>query len=271
MSDIITPEAPAPAPEAAPVIEPTGYLSPTGEFGEGVPDNIQALLDKKQWKTVDDIVDGFVNLEKFNGGGEHIRIPDTEDAAGWNDVYTKLGKPEAADNYAVNYEGDIGISDELTSQFKGFAHNLNLSQTQFDKVVNFQLDAVQGQEEAMKEQNIAQLKRDFGETTYESKMQESLTVAEKHGMLEGIEAEGLGSSPAVIKLLQMVAGMDAEDTIAPVNPAITGQKTPQDELGDLMQTDAFTDKFNPKHKDTMKRFMELNMTIANSGQGRAIR
>jgi hypothetical protein len=254
----------------APPTEPTGWMSPTGEFRNGAPEQIQQLLDKKQWKTVEDLVTGYDNLEKFNGGGDHLSIPEEGDTEAWSALYNKIGRPAEADAYELSYEGDMQISDELTGDFKKFAHVLGLNQKQFNEIVGFQLDAISAQIGANSDANIASLKQTFGEDKYETKLSESLAIAEKHGLSEGLEAEGIGSSPTVIRLLNMVANMDAEDTLTPSNPLISEQ-TPSEELKSLMESDAFSDKFDRNHGDVMKRFMELNQFIANSGQGRSPR
>lgn len=256
----------------APATEPTGWMSPTGEFGQGAPEKIQGLIDDKKWSKVDQLADAYLELEQFKGIGEHLVIPNAEDAEGWDKVYNQLGRPEAHDKYELTYEGDVPISDELVGRFKEFAYGLGLTQKQFNEAVNFQLNDVGGQIKAYKEQaeqtvaeGVAALKQKWGEANYETKVKESRIVADQLGIYETLEAKGLASDPDIISMLDSLAGLAAEDTITPGAPPAP-QKTMPQELEEIKESKAFMDKFHIDHKKTMQRFVEINQMIANSGQ-----
>lgn len=264
-----------PAQTTAPETEPTGWMSPTGEIRDGAPEAVASLLSNKQWTNVEQLVDNYVMLEKQQGGpGKHLVIPEVEDAEGWNDVYKQLGRPETHDKYEVSYDGDVEISEELTGQFKQFAHGLGLTQKQFESLVNFQLDAVGAQTEAyntqvsaQKEENIQALKQKWGEVNYGVKVKGARIIADSLGIYQTLEAKGLASDPAIIEMLDTIASRTAEDVITPQSPE-TSTKTPQEELDEIKKSESFLKKFDPKHKETMKRFMDLNQEIANAGQAR---
>lgn len=263
-----------PAQTPAPDTEPTGWMSPTGEIREGAPEDVANIVKSKGWDTVEKIVEGFIGLEKFKGVGEHLVIPETEDTDGWNELYNKIGRPETHDKYELSYGGNVEVSEELTGQFKQFAHGLGLTQNQFNKVVNFQLEAVAAQTEAynnqtaaQKEENIQALKQKWGEANYEAKVKGARIIADSLGIYQTLEAKGLASDPKIIEMLDTIASKTAEDVITPT-PPVTPQKTPQQELDKIMKSEAYNKKFHRDHKETMKRFMELNQIIANSGQAR---
>ena len=256
----------------APETEPTGWMSPDGEVREGAPEAVKNLLDVKKWNTVEQLVEGFVNLEKFTGIGKHLVIPEADDAEGWNNVYSVLGRPETHDKYAFDYDGEVEISDELVGQFKQFAHGLGLTQKQFNDVVRFQLDAVTAQNEAynvqfatLKEENIKALKQKWGEANYEVKVKEARIIADKLGIYKTLEAKGLASDPEIISMLDTIASRTAEDVITPPSPP-TPTKTPEEEREELNKSDAWKDKFHPKHKEVQARIMELNKIIATNRQ-----
>jgi len=266
-----------PAQTPAPSTEPTGWMSPTGEIREGAPEKIRELLEKKKWTNVEQFFDSYVELEKFKGIGEHLVIPEAEDAEGWDDVYKQLGRPETYDKYELAYDGDVQISDELVGQFKQFAHGLGLSQKQFGEIVKFQLDAVTAQtgayEEqltAQKEENIQALKQKWGEANYAVKVKGARIIADSLGIYNTLEAKGLASDPDIISMLDTIANRTAEDVITPQSPA-TPQKSPQEELNEIKKSESFLKKFHPEHKETMARYMQLCQLVANAGQGRAPR
>ena len=258
-----------PAQTLAPATEPTGWMSPDGDIREGAPENITSLINAKKWTNVGQIVDAYNELEKFKGIGEHLVIPEAEDAKGWDSVYKALGRPETYDKYEFAYDGDVQISDELTGQFKQFAHGLGLTQKQFDSIVRFQLDAVGAQTEAYEaqgvaktEQNVQSLKQKWGEANYEVKVKGARIIADSLGIYQTLEAKGLASDPDIINMLDTIANRTAEDVITPT-PQVA-QKTPLEELNEIKTSKAFLEKFHPDHRVTMSRYMELNQIVANS-------
>ncbi len=263
-----------PAQTTAPETEPTGWMSPTGEVREGSPESVQKLMEAKKWTTMEQVVSGYNELEKFQGIGNHLVIPEAEDAEGWENVYKSLGRPEEADKYEVAYEGEVQISDELTSSFKQFAHKVGLTQKQFNDVVNFQLDAVTAQLEAAgvanttkQEANVATLKEKYGEANYGAKVTGARIIADSLGIYNTLEAKGLASDPDIIDMLVTINERTSEDVITP-QPPPAPPKSLQDQLKDIKENPAYMDKFHADHKAVMVQYMALNQEIANSGQAK---
>jgi len=260
----------------APGSEPTGWMSPTGEIRDGAPENVRTLLESKKWNNINQIVDGYGELEKLVGVGEHLVIPKVDDpefATKMGDVFNRLGRPDTSDKYEYEYEGDVEISDELTGQFKEYAHSLGLTQDQFNKIVNFQLDAVAAQSqayteqaEAQRQENISALQLKWG-ANYETKIKGAKIIADSLGIYQTLEAKGLASDPVIIEMLDTIANRTSEDVITSVTTS-SPTKTPQEELEEIKKDESFLKRFHPKHKETMARFMALNQIIANAGQSR---
>lgn len=260
-----------PAQTVAPDTEPTGWMSPDGEIRESAPENIQTLFAAKKWTNIRQAVDAYTELEKFTGVGKHLVIPEAEDTEGWNNVYKVMGRPETHDKYELDYGGDVEISEELSGQFKQFAHGLGLTQKQFNSLVNFQLDAVGAQSEAyerqvtaQKEENIAALQLKWG-SNYQAKVTGARIIADSLGIYQTLEAKGLASDPVIIEMLDTIANRASEDTITAQSSTVA-TKTPLEELEEIKKSEAFLKRFHPEHKKTMTRFMALNQEIANSGQ-----
>ena len=268
----------------APGTEPTDWMTLNDEFRNGAPDSVKDLLTKKGYTHLGQFFDSYNELEKFKGIGKHLVIPEAEDAEEWNDVYNQLGRPETHDKYEYTYEGDVEISEELTGQFKEYAHSLGLTQNQFNKIVNFQLDAVAAQTEAYniqdeeqkntkREEEVATLKIKLGkdgvpcsDEVYKAKVVGARIIADSLGIYQTLEANGLASNPAIIEMLDTIVSRTAEDVIAPQTSAAT-TKSPIEERDDIMKNPVFKDKFARGRKELMARYMELNQIIANSGQG----
>ena len=71
---------------------------------KGFSDEDSKYVGDKGWKTPDDVLKSYKELEKQ--ASTKISIPKDEDADAWGKLYAKLGKPETADKY------DISVNDK---------------------------------------------------------------------------------------------------------------------------------------------------------------
>jgi hypothetical protein len=265
-----------PAATGAPETEPTSWMSGTGEFRDGTPEAIRTLLDNKKWTTVEQLANGYSELEKFKGGGQHLTIPEADDAEGWATVYKSLGRPDEATGYEYAAEEGTPIDDALMTEFKTFAHERGFNQKQFKEIVDFQIDSIMAQQEVYDKQlaekaesDSARMKQMYG-INYDQAMADADMVADKHGFKAELEAEGIYNIPVVKQLLNQIANMEAEDKI-PTDQNVPERKTPQQRLEEIKKSEAFTSKFHPDHAKIMVEFMEINRQIANAGQARPSR
>ncbi len=271
MVEIMDVEKPAETTEAK------TWMNPNGDFGEGVPDNIKTLLDKKKWTNVNQLADGYVDLEKFKGAGEHLVIPEsTDDVEGWNKVFTAIGKPESADKYEFTNDTGIELSEDLMKGFKDFAHAANYTQSQLAGAIQFQLEAIKASDELYtaqqterKTENIDAMKQKW-QADYESTVTKIDTTAEKLGVKEYFQNMGIDKEPEIINMLLTIANSDSEDRLSVDDGGGTPAPTTlQDKLVEIMKSKEYLERFHPGHKAKMVEFMEINQQIANAGQGQA--
>ena len=251
----------------APESEPSKWMPLSDEQRASAPEDIKALLEAKKWNSLDDALKGYKELEKFVGVGKHIVIPTDDDPAKWNDVWNQLGRPETSDKYVLNIESDA-IEPELAEKWKKFAHTEGYTQKQMEGAVQFQLDIISSINKAendAKEQTKQDLiKKWGGEQAYKNNTIEARMVADQLGIYKKLEAKGLASDPDIIEMLIDLKNKTAEGVITPPAPPEPG-KDPLTEMAEIKASEAFTKRFHPQHKEVMKRFMELNMEIANRG------
>ncbi len=279
MVEIMNAEPVKEATSNAPASEPSGWMNPNGDFGEGVPENVQGLLEKKKWTNVNQVVDGFLELEKYKGiaSGEHLVIPESaDDIEGWNKIYSKLDVPESADKYEFTNETGVEISDELLTSFKTFAKSENYSQKQLAGAVQFQLEAVKASEEISAQQraerkaeNIDAMKSKWKDA-YVPTQTKIDTTAEKLGVKSFLEEMGIDKEPEIVNMLLTIANSDSEDTLTETGDKIVTTSL-HDKLKVIMASDAYNQRFHQDHKKCMAEYMELNTKIANAGLGRAPR
>lgn len=251
----------------------TGWVNPDGIFGDGVPEKIKNLIEAKKWNSIEQVVEGYTNLEKMTGTGKHLLIPDDDDPEAWAEVYNTLGRPETPDGYEFEEDEEVPLEADLMDMFRQFAHKENYTKKQAASAIAFYQDVVKmakkadaESKETQKQENIAALKQKWGEANYEGKVKGARAIADKLGIYRTLEAKGLASDPEIISMLDTIASRAAEDVITPSTPAELS-KSPLEELEEIKKSPAFTDKFAPGRKELMKRFMELNTIIANMGIG----
>lgn len=140
----------------------------TGGTGGGAPTTISFASDKpfvdqlpEQYrkdaafadiKNFEGFVSQFVNQKKMLGDRANLlALPKDGDAQGWNDLYNKLGRPEAADKYNLGKRGEDRDYSDFDKAFHAkilpAVHAAGVTQKQLDAIVpvfNAYADEVQG-------------------------------------------------------------------------------------------------------------------------------
>jgi hypothetical protein len=109
-------------------------------------------IGDKGWKATPDILKSYRELEKSYG--TKISIPKDEDSEGWNKLYTKLGRPETAEDY--EFEADESIKAEAKKTF----FELGFSNKQSSKLVEWFNNIQTAQREAIEKQFEEQSKKE---------------------------------------------------------------------------------------------------------------
>ncbi len=226
-----TPNAPIstdPTPAAAPAPIPFDWKT-----AQLAPEHLN-LVTERGWKSPDDVMKSYRNLETATGVPPErlIKLPSAKDAGDpkvWNDIYTKLGRPETADKYVIPLpEGDKG---EFATAVKPWMHEAGLSQSQATKLAtkwNEHLAATQKQQLAELETSnateVTALKQAWG-TNYEERAGLVDRAAETFGMkqeqLDALKTV-LGPKGAMEFLYNIGSKIAVEDRTV---PGMSGQST----------------------------------------------
>jgi hypothetical protein len=79
-----------------------------------------ALVAERQWKHPNEVIKSYRNLEKLTGvpAEQIIKLPKGDDPKAWNEVYTRLGRPEKADGYKLPVpEGQDGAFAKTAAEW----------------------------------------------------------------------------------------------------------------------------------------------------------
>lgn len=275
----VSTEPTKPAQTNAPGTEPTNWMPLSDEQRSTAPEAIKNLLEAKKWTSFDEVANGYVDLEKILGRGEHIFKPESpDDTEGWTKYWAQLGVPDI-DGYEFEADEAVPFNDDLLKRFKEFANKQHYTKEQAAGAVQFQREIIKevmaaeaqaeadaiAADEVEKETVRKALKVKYGgEVAYQNKVVEARQVADSLGIYQTLEKKGLASDPEIIGMLTDIAEKTAEGVLTKDTPPVT-VKNPLEEMEEIKQSDAFKQKFHPKHKETMERFMQLNQEIANKG------
>lgn len=221
-----TPQAPI-STDAAPAAPPAPASYDWGT--SGLDADSMATVTTKGWKSPADTVTSYRQLESVIGVPPErvVKLPKDADPKAWNEVYTKLGRPETADKYVIPVpEGDKG---EFANQMKPLFHEAGLSQSQVTALSTkwnaMQAEAAKSQKMATESKNatdIADLKQSWG-GEFEAKSALVDRAAETLGMSQAhLDAlkQTMGPKAAMEFLHNIGAKVGVEDRTV---PGINGQ------------------------------------------------
>lgn len=244
-------------------------ISADGSFTETFADSpiapeVKDLVGKKGFKNVADIAKAYINLEsqygRLTGGKDYVFIPKDDKPESWSQVWDKLGRPSKAEEY--EFETDDKELGAVVNDFKKFAHSLGLTKKQFNDIVKFEIDRANMQNEAFKQAQLEELTarekmvREKFKNDFDKKMTAAQKVAEKFGKKEYFEKHGLDKDAEMLEFLNNIYDSMTEDTLI----SEKGRRTssPEEEIKNIMASEAFRIATHPEHEAVYRRFLELH-------------
>ena len=190
----------------------------------------------------------------------------------WNEVYNKLGRPESADKYKLEFKTDVAPVDE--NVIKGFAqnaHKLGLNNKQAQGILEFYKSTLEGSvkemsvnmETAQAEATNA-LRSEWGRA-YDDNLRKAANVAQTYLEPELLDTQlrdgsRLGDNPKIIKAFANIANLLSEDKIigAEADNALQGRDV-EKEINDLVgdKTGPYWNKSHPNHNKTVNQVLSL--------------
>jgi hypothetical protein len=160
-----------------------------------------------------------------------VILPDGDDAAAWGTVYDRLGRPAAADKYALADPdpANVVIDRELKQRFTVKAHEAGLSQKQAATLYDWwngeqtQAKKAFGEAQASRTAQAEKALRadpSFGGAAYDENLQNAVRAMAHYEQKFGIDKDrlstelvttGLGDHPLLIKMLAAIGRDMRED------------------------------------------------------------
>lgn len=240
----------------------------------------EEIRDHKSLSHINDIgalAKSYVHAQSMIGA-DKVAIPGKHATPDdWNEVYNKLGRPEAPDYYDLPQPEGFEADPEMTDWYKQMAHDIGLNPQQAAKLYESYNEFVQNYEsnqgvdaEAYVAQVEADLRKEYGQA-FEDRLAQGNGVVQQFGNPELMEvqlADGtkLGDNPEFIRLMGEVGNFIqervGEDTLEGVRTS--GGMTPDAAMEKVSELRApsspYWDAKHPEHHhyvQQVNKFMEM--------------
>lgn len=242
---------------------------------DSLDDDTKGFVENKGWKEPTDILTGYRNLEKLVGAPEDkiLRLPGEDDAAGWSDVFNKLGRPEAAADYDITVPEGIG-DPEMADWAKEAFHKAGLTAAQakaftdeWNAYTGGKFEAMKAEYNARVQEEETSLKKEWG-----AAFDKNVDIARRAAREFGIEAEQLDAMEkavgfsGLLKLMNRIGSKLGEDSFeGSSSGAGFGAMTPAQataEMETLRNDDRFRTRYLNGDKDAVAK-MDRLMRFAN--------
>lgn len=194
----------------------------------------------------------------------------------WNEVYNKLGRPESADKYTLEFKTDVAPVDE--NVIKGFAQNaykLGLNNKQAQGILEFYKSTLEGSAKEMSvnmesaQASAANTLRSEWGKSYDENLRRASNVAQTYLEPELLDTQlrdgsRLGDNPAIIKAFSNIANLLSEDQIVgSESDNILQGRDVEKEIEELTtdRQGAYWNKMHPNHNKVVNQVLALREMI----------
>jgi len=181
-----------------------------------LPEDLANEPSLRSFDDVGKLAKSYVHLVKRLGvpPDQLVRLPSSPDDSGWSEVYERLGRPNEVSGYEINAQ------DEVTSQYLQEAHKLGLSKVQARQLYDWYTknqesntaadrDAWQYQQQNYVQELQKEWGRDYAANTDVAR-RAFLQLADAE-TLKLVEETGIGNHPGLVKMMNKVGQLMAED------------------------------------------------------------
>lgn len=210
--------------------------APAVQWTESLSPEMKDYVTTKGFKDPSMLLDSYVNLEKLRGVPQErlLKLPESADASEWNDVYSKLGRPDNPDGYGLQVpeKGDPAFVNWAKDAF----HKLNLTKNQatgllekFSEYVGSKnTESLEQYKSKVAEQEI-NLKKDWG-----SAYHQNIAVAQQAAKTFGIPSEAVDAMEKAIGFDGVMKLMSNIGMRLGESKYVSGQSNSQNAYGETM-------------------------------------
>ena len=203
----------------------TPAAQPTSSWKDSISEEYRADPSIEKFTEIDALAKSYINATKMIGQDKIVIPTKNSGQEAWDEAYTKLGRPESADKYALDVKSEVVNLDEgAIKSFTENAHQLGLNNKQAQGILEFYKNNMEGtaqqakiDTETAQSQAEQELRQEWGRD-FEGKVKQAGALAKANinpEVLDMTLSNGtrLGDHPEIIKGFAKIAGMMSEDKI----------------------------------------------------------
>jgi hypothetical protein len=243
---------------------------------EAISEEFRSDPNISKFTEIDALAKSYINATKMIGQ-DKVAVPNnnsTEDQ--WNEVYSKLGRPESPDKYELNAKSDVVPIDETAIKtFAETSHKLGLNNRQAQGILEFYKNSMEGSAQQSKidmetaQANAEQqLRQEWGKT-FEDNVRKAGSLAKANLGVEVLDMQlqdgtRLGDHPDIIKGFAKIADMMSEDKIVSTESENVNQgKDIESEISSIVndKNSPYWNKGHPDHDKIVQQVFTLRSML----------
>jgi len=226
----------------------------------------------EKFTEIDALAKSYINATKMIGQDKLV-IPNnnsTDDQ--WNEVYSKLGRPESADKYILDAKSEtVPMEESAIKSFAEQSHKLGLNNKQAQGILEFYKNNMEGtaqqskiDTETAQVQSEQQLRQEWGRD-FEGKVKQAGALAKANIDPDVLDMQlqngiRLGDHPEIIKGFAKIASMMSEDKILSTESEnVNTTKDLESEIAAIMndKTGPYYNNSHPEHDKMVQQVYTL--------------
>jgi hypothetical protein len=259
-----------------PISSTTEQPTVAKSWKEAISEEFRSDPNISKFTEIDALAKSYINATKMIGQ-DKVAVPNnnsTEDQ--WNEVYSKLGRPESPDKYELNAKSDVVPIDETAIKtFAETSHKLGLNNRQAQGILEFYKNSMEGSAQQSKidmetaQANAEQqLRQEWGKT-FEDNVRKAGSLAKANLGVEVLDMQlqdgtRLGDHPDIIKGFAKIADMMSEDKIVSTESENVNQgKDIESEISSIVndKNSPYWNKGHPDHDKIVQQVFTLRSML----------
>lgn len=249
---------------------------PNNNVFEGLSQEAMEFVNNKGFKTVEDVVNGYRNYEKYQGVPQEklLKLPDENNADEVNAFYKKLGRPDKAEDY--KFEIAEGQDDAIAKAIAPELFKIGLSQKQAAAIYKT-LETAKIEQGKAAEAAAIKAEEDL-KTEWGSNYDNNLKAAQQAAKIAGVTPEQIEALQkatdykTVMNIFKNLASKFGEDVLrgAGDNRQSRFTLTPQqarEKIEQLKSNAEWVAKMNSGDKAALQEYDELAKIAVSDMQG----
>ena len=276
VAETTNPTTEAPQQTEQPISSTTEQPTVAKSWKEAISEEFRNDPNISKFTELDALAKSYINATRMIGQ-DKVAVPNensTDDQ--WNEVYTKLGRPETADKYKLEAKSDVVPIDEgAIKTFAETSHKLGLNNKQAQGILEYYKSMMESTAqqsridyETSHAEAVQQLRQEWGKS-YDENVKKAAAVAKANlgtDILEIQLKDGsvLGDNPALIKGFLKIANMMSEDKIVSTESESVDQgKDVEQEIARIMndRTGPYWNKTHPDHDKIVQQVYTLRSMV----------